>query len=164
MAKNEKEIRIKLHSELYEVDASLFSEEDSDTEDFSVPEDSPSPIICDVNSFARYVDDGERISVSYTESEATGMEGSITELSFLKNEPTIVTMTRNGIVSTTLVFEEGKRYHCIYKTPYMPFEVCVRTVKVDNAILGVGRLLIDYIIEIRGAKAERTKLELQLFV
>ncbi len=164
MANNKKEIRIKIHSELYEVDASLFTDADIDTDNIPISEDAPTPDIMDINSIGSYTDDGERISISYNETEVTGMEGSTTTVTFLKNEPNVVSMIREGAVSATLVFEEGKRHHCLYKTPFMPFEVCVRTIKVSNALLGAGALSLDYIVEIRGAKAERTKFSMQLFV
>lgn len=164
MANNKKEIRIKIHSELYEVDASLFTDADIDTDNIPISEDAPTPDIMDINSIGSYTDDGERISISYNETEVTGMEGSTTTVTFLKSEPNVVSMIREGAVSATLVFEEGKRHHCLYKTPFMPFEVCVRTIKVSNALLGAGALSLDYIVEIRGAKAERTKFSMQLFV
>ena len=162
MAEQKKEIRIKIHSELYEIDASLFSDDDIDTDNIPVSEESPEPEIMDINSFGNYVDDGERISISYNESEATGMEGSLTTVTFLKSDPSVVSMIRSGLVSTTLVFEEGKRHHCMYKTPFMPFEVCIRTIKVDNTMIGFGSLSLDYIVEIRGAKAERTRFSFQI--
>ena len=164
MANNKKEIRIKIHSELYEVDASLFTDADIDTDNIPISEDAPTPDIMDINSIGSYTDDGERISISYNETEVTGMEGSTTTVTFLKSEPNVVSMIREGAVSATLVFEEGKRHHCLYKTPFMPFEVCVRTIKISNALLGAGALSLDYIVEIRGAKAERTKFSMQLFV
>jgi uncharacterized beta-barrel protein YwiB (DUF1934 family) len=72
-------------------------------------------------------------------------------------------MIRSGSVSTALVFEPGKRHFCTYKTPYMPFEVCVHTIKVDNRLLDAeGTLDLDYVVEIRGAQAERCRLHLEL--
>ena len=162
MSQINKDVRIKIHSELYDVEASLFSENDIDVDNIPFDEDSPEPQILDINTVGRYVDDGERISISYDESEATGMEDSITTITFLKNEPAIVSMIREGMVSTTLVFENEKRHHCLYKTPFMPFEICVRTIKVSNAILGIGTLSLDYVVEIRGAQAERTKFTMQI--
>ena len=162
MSQINKDVRIKIHSELYDVEASLFSETDIDVDNIPFDEDSPEPQILDINTVGRYVDDGERISISYDESEATGMEDSITTITFLKNEPAIVSMIREGMVSTTLVFENEKRHHCLYKTPFMPFEICVRTIKVSNAILGIGALSLDYVVEIRGAQAERTKFTMQI--
>lgn len=156
-----KDIRIKIHSELYEIDASLF-DDDVDTDNIPMSADAPEPEILDINSLGTYADDGERISISYDESEATGMSGSTTTVTFLKSDPSVVSMIRSGTVSTTLVFEQGKRHHCMYKTPFMPFEICVRTIKVENSIIVSGNLLLDYIIEIRGAKAERTRFSFQI--
>ena len=162
MAERE-EVRIKINSELYEVEASLFSEGEEVEEFFSKPDDVEiEPDIMEINSLGEFRDDGERISVSYEETEATGMDGSKTSVTFLKKEPLVITMTRDGIVSATLVFEEGKRHHCIYKTPFMPFEVCVHTKKVINRMMEEGYIELDYIVEIRGAKAERTKFKMQL--
>lgn len=157
------EIRIKINSELYEVEASLFSDESNIEEFFEGSEDGTvEPDIMEINSLAVISDDGERVTVSYEETEATGMDGSNTTVSYLKSEPSVITMTRDGIVSATLVFEEGKRHHCIYKTPFMPFEVCVHTKKVVNRLLDDKYIELDYIVEIRGAKAERTKFKMQI--
>ena len=162
MSQIKKDVRIKIHSELYDVDASLFSSEEIDFDDLPVSEESPEPDILDINTIGSYVDDGERISISYNESEDTGMEGSTTTISFLKSDPTVLSMIREGVVSATLVFENGKRHHCLYQTPFMPFEVCVRTIKVCNSLLGIGALTLDYVVEIRGAKADRTKFTMQI--
>ncbi len=160
----EKEVRIKIRSELYEVEESLFSEAaDEEVDLFGEDEDlAPEPDVLEINSVGTISDDGKRISISYAETEATGMDGSNTVLTFLKDSPEIVTMMRDGMISATLVFEDGKRHHCIYKTPFMPFEVCVHTKKVENALLANGTLDLDYIVEIRGAKAERTKFKMRL--
>ena len=161
---DEKEVRIKLKSIIYETEASLFGG-DEDGERFSVVEDTaeniePEKIEINTVGVMRVIDG--RFEVYYDESEVTGMEGSSTSVSFDVADKSIVTMLREGSVSTALVFEAGRRHHCLYKTPYMPFEVCVNTLSVDNRIEEDGELFIDYIIEIRGAKAERTKFEMKL--
>lgn len=162
---DEKEVRIKLKSTIYEVEASLFGDEGEEDERFSVVEDDVDniePDVIEINTVGiMRIADG-RFEVYYDESEVTGMEGSSTSVSFDTADTGIVTMLREGSVSTALVFEAGRRHHCLYKTPYMPFEVCVNTLSVDNRLDGDGELFIDYIIEIRGAKAERTKFEMKL--
>ena len=162
MSQIKKDVRIKIHSELYDVDASLFSNEEIDFDDLPISEESPEPDILDINTIGSYLDDGERISISYDDSEATGMEGSTTTVTFLKSDPSVITMIREGVVSATLVFENEKRHHCLYQTPFMPFEVCVRTIPVSNSLLGLGALTLDYVVEIRGAKADRTKFSMQI--
>ena len=105
----------------------------------------------------------DMFSLSYEETALTGMEGTSSQLSFIRSQPHLLTMLRSGSVSTALVFEPGKRHFCTYKTPYMPFEVCVHTVKVDNRLLDAeGTLDLDYVVEIRGAQAERCRLHLEL--
>ena len=106
--------------------------------------------------------DENRIVLSYAETELTGMEGSVTEISYPLDAPGLVSMCRTGAVTTTLVFEEGKRNHCIYQTPFMPFEVCVHTYRVNNRLAEIGVLDLDYSIEIRGARTERTHLEVRV--
>ncbi len=108
------------------------------------------------------VRDGE-VRLSYEETELTGMEGATTVLSFHENNPGLITMMRSGTVNTALVFEEKNRHICAYQTPYMPFELCVHTLKVDNRLLSEGKIFLDYIIEFRGAKAEHNLFELSIF-
>lgn len=107
-----------------------------------------------------YHDNGTRISISYDESAATGLEGSRATISFQKTESAIVSMQRTGSVKTALIFEAGCRHECLYQTPIMPFEVCVQTAKVQNAIEAMGTMELDYISQIKGAEAERTRMRI----
>ena len=160
----EKEIRIRLKSERYEVDASLFSSSEEEMDGvFCLGEDGErKPDVMEIQSFGTMrVADG-RVEIAYDETEATGMAGSRTIISFMENDAGIVSMVREGMVSTSLVFESAKRYRCVYQTPYMPFEICVHTRKVENRLLVDGTLTLDYVIEIRGAQAERTKFFMQI--
>ncbi len=169
MKGSEINIKMKITSTRYEVEESYFSKLIAEFGDEDTEIDIPDTVI---------KPEGERIEIStegimclkdgmvelkYEETELTGMEGSTTSVSFSENEPGLISMFREGSVSTALVFEEGKRHHCIYETPLMPFEICVRTFTVDNRILSDGILKLDYIIEIRGAKAERNKFELRVY-
>lgn len=161
------EVRIKIISELYEVEESLFSTlpEDDDSLEEAIAEaaaGNEEADILKINTCGTLTVDNGRATYSYDETESTGMEGSVTSVTYMQNCPDIVTMTREGTVSATLVFEEGKRHHCIYNTPIMPFEICVLTKKVVNRLDINGTLELDYIIEIRGAKAERTKFFMQV--
>ena len=162
-----KRIKMKIKSLRYEVEESLFAKvvsdimdsgEDYDNDDLAYDEEQE--IALNTEGFMNL--DGDRVELVYEESEITGMEGSRTSVVFDKSNSGLVSMLRDGSVSTALVFEKGKRHHCVYNTPIMPFEICVRTLRVENNILDAGTLKLDYIIEIRGAKAERTKFELEI--
>ena len=161
------EVRIKIRSELYEVEESLFSDMPEDEDGLAeaianaVDGDGESDVL-EINTLGTLTVDGGRVTFSYNETESTGMEGSVTAVTYLDSNPDVVSMIREGTVSATLVFEEGQRHHCIYNTPIMPFEICVRTKKVVNRLSINGTLELDYIIEIRGAKAERTRFYMQV--
>ena len=154
------EVRIRIRSVRYEVEASLFSEEDEALRIRTSGE--PEPETIEIHSVGIFSEQDGRVELSYDETEVTGMEGSRTAVSFAAAQAGIVSMIREGAVSTVLVFEEGKRHHCIYNTPIMPFEVCVHTLKVENRLADEGWLDLDYIVEIRGAQAERTKFRMEL--
>ena len=143
----------------------LCSELAEEIPEIKIPEDLTvaEPEVLEINTDGYVSRHDGRVEFSYDESELTGMDGAKTAISYSDDAPALITMMRTGSVSTALVFENGKRHHCVYKTPYMPFEVCVHTLKVVNEIETGHSLFIDYIIEIRGAKAERTKLELTYF-
>lgn len=160
-------IKMKIRSLRYDVEESFFSnlEEDVPPTDLDVTEelgtfDEEDAIELSTEGVMNI--DDKSVELVYEESEITGMEGSTTTVHFDLDNPGFVTIYRTGTVSTTLAFERGKRHHCAYNTPIMPFEICVRTIKVENNILADGTLKLDYVIEIRGAKAERTKFELKV--
>ncbi len=160
-----KSIKIKLTSEREASNESFFDEmlgapaDDAD-DDVSVEEEN-GPI----EMFSEgeiYITD-ERVIIAYDESELTGMEGSTTQVRFERSSPELVTMMRSGTVNTILVFEEGKRHICTYQTEYMPFEICVYTKEVRNNLLDDGKIELDYIVEIRGAQAEKTHFTIEVF-
>jgi uncharacterized beta-barrel protein YwiB (DUF1934 family) len=101
---------------------------------------------------------GHRVELVYAESELTGMQGSVTAIGFEPLNPGLVSMVRTGPVRTAMTFEEGKRHICLYNTPFSEFEVCVRTLKVNNRLLEENKLELDYLIEIHGAQAEHCKM------
>ncbi len=106
--------------------------------------------------------DNGRVTVEYAETELTGMEGALTRLSFDRDNPGLVTMMREGTVETVLIFEQGRQHICAYQTPYMPFELCVRTFRVINELLESGFIYLDYTVEVRGARVERNKFTLEI--
>lgn len=103
-----------------------------------------------------------RVEIVYDEGELSGMEGSRTVVSYAKSEPQTVSMIRTGAVSTALVFERGVRHLCTYETPYMPFQIGVFALNVDNRLETDGEICLDYLIEIRGAQAERCKMTMKV--
>ena len=155
------EVKIRITSVSYEVEASLFTDDEEIGGELApIPENQPRAM--EISLFGRReVKDG-RMEIVYSEDSSTGLEGSETAISYAEVDRGVVTMIREGAVSTALVFEAGKRHHSVYNTPFMPFTVCVHTLTVSNRLDSDGILELDYIVEIRGAQAERTKFKLEL--
>lgn len=105
---------------------------------------------------------GGRLELAYTEYlDEEGTVSCETVVSFDVEDPLTVTVTRTGEVKSALVIEKGKRHICVYDTPYMPFEVCVAARDVVNELtLSGGRLLMDYAVEIKGAAATMSRVEI----
>lgn len=102
------------------------------------------------------------VVLQYDESELTGMEGCVTKIMFSTKKPRFVVMMREGMVNTSLSFEAGKRHITSYNTPYMPFRLCVNTVRVDNSFENDGEIVIEYLLEIRGLSTERNILKIKV--
>ncbi len=100
--------------------------------------------------------------IRYSESVLSGMEGASTEIWFFDEHPEVVTMNRDGGFDTSFVFEGGHRHICIYSTPIMSFEMGVHTKEVENRLLTDGFIVLDYMLEIRGAGAERNRVQISI--
>ncbi len=162
-----KQIKIKIISKQYELSRKLMEKLFEEFEELNDEEEAPSKAneeadTLELGAEGYISDDGERIEISYDESELTGMEGASTTLSFDKKSPSLVTMLRGGSVTTAMVFEQKKRHICVYETPYMPFELCIHTLAVKNELLTRGLLYLDYVVEFKGAQAERTKFTMMI--
>lgn len=153
-----KKVRIVIKTTQKETNGTLFE----DARGGIVTDAACEPQVLEMTASGSYYDDGTRISISYREGEQTGMKNARTTISFQKNDPGLVTMTRDGEVRTALCFEEGRRHISVYQTPYMPFEVAVKTKRVKNRIVENGTLHLDYTVELKGANAEHTDFSLTL--
>lgn len=110
------------------------------------------------------LEDG-KLSVSYDETELTGMEGAHTVLEFTAEEPGTVTMTRSGSASTSMIFKENSRCMSTYETGVFPLEMCITTKSVENSLdINGGKIIIDYTVEIHGVCMERTYLTVTVTV
>ena len=85
-------------------------------------------------------------TLSYQESELTGLEGTTT---VFRIQPKQVTLLREGEYNSLMVFEEGRRHFSLYETPYGALEVGINTrrMRTDLGPAG-GDIEIDYAIEV----------------
>ena len=85
-------------------------------------------------------------TVSYQESELTGLEGTTTRLHIRGGQ---VTLLREGSINSQMVFEEGRRHLSMYETPYGALSIGVNTKRMRSTLGEAGGdLEIDYAIEI----------------
>ena len=104
---------------------------------------------------------GEEFSVKYEEN-GEGMLGVKTELKFNINNPSQVSLVRTGEIDSFMSFEEGKRHICVYNTGIMPFEICIYSKSIDNRLLSDGIIEINYLVEIKGACAQKTIFKMEV--
>ena len=110
------------------------------------------PEVIELVTEGTLVDCGEEgYTLSYQESELTGLEGTLTTFQVEKGR---VTLLRVGQVNSQMVFEEGRRHLSLYNTPYGALSVGVNTrrMKVSLGQDG-GDIEINYAIEIDHAVA-----------
>ncbi|MBQ8145513.1 MAG: DUF1934 domain-containing protein [Clostridia bacterium] len=104
---------------------------------------------------------GDTYTLSY-EEEAEGMGGVDTEIKFNINKLDEISIARTGGIEAFMFFEKGKRHICVYNTGIMPFEICIYAKDVDNRLLTDGYLEINYLIEIKGACAQKTTFKMEI--
>ena len=90
-------------------------------------------------------DDGS-IVLEYQETELTGMEGTTTR--FTVQDDTVV-LSREGSVTSQMVFQRGKRNSSLYETPWGTMTVDISTASLQYRLDGRGGIMeIKYTIAV----------------
>ncbi len=99
-------------------------------------------------------------TLTYQESELTGLEGTRTTIQV---EGEQVTLLREGGVNSQMVFQEGRRHMSMYNTPYGAIEIGIKTshLMADLHDRG-GAIEIDYAIEVDHALAGRNIFQINV--
>ena len=99
-------------------------------------------------------------TLSYQESELTGLEGTLTTFQVEQGR---ITLMRIGEVNSQMVFEEGRRHLSMYDTPYGALAIGVNTRRMRSS-LGEhgGDIEIDYAIEIDHAMAGQNLFQINV--
>ena len=85
-------------------------------------------------------------TLSYEESEVTGLAGTLTTI---RVEADRVTLQRVGAVNSQMVFEEGRRHLSMYDTPYGALSVGIHTRKMRCCLNDMGgEVEVHYALEI----------------
>ena len=99
-------------------------------------------------------------TLSYQESELTGLEGTLTTFQI---EDGRITLMRHGEVNSQMVFEEGRRHLSMYNTPYGALAVGIKTHSMDCCMDDHGGSIeINYAIEIEHAVAGQNLFQIQV--
>lgn len=119
------------------------------------------PEVIELVTEGKLEDRGEEgITLSYQESEVTGLEGTLTTIQV---EPRRVTLLRVGSVNSQMVFEEGRQHLSLYETPYGALEVGVRTRKMRSSLNSRGGdVTIYYALEIEHGTAGHNMFHIQV--
>ena len=90
-------------------------------------------------------------TLSYQESEITGLEGTLTTFQV---EPDCITLMRMGEFNSQMVFQPGRRHFSMYNTPYGALSIGINTKKMRADLdESGGQIEINYAIEIDHAVA-----------
>ena len=105
------------------------------------------------------VEDG-KIRFSYWGSELTGLEGTRTEFEV---SPMGVVMSREGEISSQMVFEPGRKHYFLYETSYGAATMGVNTHSISHN-LGVngGDIEIDYVVDFDHNIVGRNKFKINV--
>ena len=104
--------------------------------------------------------DEEGFTLSYQETELTGLEGTLTTIQV---EPERITLMRMGEVNVQMVFQEGRHHLAMYTTPYGAMSVSVNTrhMYADLDERG-GDIEVDYNIDINHSAGGRNIFQINV--
>ena len=118
------------------------------------------PDVVELVTQGRLAREGERYTLSYQESELTGLSGTLTTIRVDGPE---VTLMRVGEFNSQMVFQEGRQHLALYDTPYGALSVAVRTKKMQTCLDPTGgKIEVDYAIEIDHAAAGESLFRIQV--
>ena len=111
------------------------------------------PDVVELVTAGRLVREGSSYTLSYQESELTGLEGTLTTIQVEGDQ---VTLMRVGEFNSQLVFQVGRRHLSVYNTPYGALSVGghTRHLRAELSDRG-GDIEVDYSIEVDHTLAGR---------
>ena len=100
------------------------------------------------------------LTLSYRESELTGLAGTTTTFRIGKDR---ITLTREGTLNSEMVFQEGEKHVSLYETPYGGLTLGVRTRKARSDLsMAGGDLEIRYALEVDDEKIGENSFFIQV--
>ena len=112
------------------------------------------PDVVELVTEGRLAREGESYTLSYQESEITGLGGTLTTIQV---EGEQVTLMRVGEYNSQMVFQEGRRHLSMYDTPYGAMTIGVNTRHLLAQLTDQGGdIEVDYAIEVDHAMTGRS--------
>lgn len=118
------------------------------------------PDVIELVTEGRLVREGGSYTLSYQESELTGLEGTTT--SFEVRGPQVI-LSRTGSVNSQMVFEEGKQHTSLYETPFGELAIDIRTSRLRHSLTERGGLLdLRYSISVDHSATGRNAFKIRV--
>ena len=96
--------------------------------------------------------------LSYYETQVTGMEGTRTSICVT---PDMVTVDRDGAVTSQMVFKQGEKNSFIYETPYGSTTMGIDTRRIRHSMdEDGGELIIDYLVDMNSNFVTRNRFHI----
>ena len=104
---------------------------------------------------------GGDMVIAYAESEATGMDGSQTEIRI--SEDNAVSIIRTGPFKTHLIIQDGKKHFCHYETPFGSFTIGVEAAWLRNGLSDEGGVLaMRYTVDAGSAQLTDNEIRIRV--
>ena len=105
-----------------------------------------------------YLVDGDTVCINYTESEVTGLEGTRTSIIMM---PDKISVERDGLITSRMVFCEGEKTQFQYNTPYGAATLGIDTRRITrNFNENGGELELLYVLDMEHAIVTRNKFHI----
>lgn len=98
--------------------------------------------------------------ITYDETELSGVEGCKTMITINGQKLKMQRSGRDLPSGTIMEFEEGKRYHGLYETPYgnIGMEILTNSVNFESE----NKISVDYSLSLQGLVESRNKLDIEV--
>ncbi|MDE7219346.1 MAG: DUF1934 domain-containing protein [Oscillospiraceae bacterium] len=100
--------------------------------------DSVAPEVTELGTEGVMTIDGREITLTYQESEITGMEGTTTRFTIQGDR---VVLERTGMIVSRMEFKQGERSSSFYETPWGTMVVDIATTKLAHRLTERGGVL-----------------------
>lgn len=137
--------------------------EDAALRCLSAEADDDGPLRTEFVTVGKYADEGGRITITYDESEILQTPGTLSQITFRKDEPGLVAIVRTGAIKSMFVLEAGRRHVSEYDMGFIKIPMCFCATRVVNTVKdGAGFIELIYRVEMNGSQTQRTKMKITL--